>query len=40
VDQVENLAIDRVKQFFGAVWANVQPHSGAQANCGRDAWPA
>lgn len=32
VDQVENLAIDRAKQLFGAVWANVQPHSGAQAN--------
>jgi glycine hydroxymethyltransferase len=32
VDAVENLAIDRVKQLFGAVWANVQPHSGAQAN--------
>lgn len=32
VDQVENLAIDRVKELFGAVWANVQPHSGAQAN--------
>lgn len=32
VDQVEQLAIDRVKKLFGAVWANVQPHSGAQAN--------
>jgi glycine hydroxymethyltransferase len=32
VDQTENLAIDRVKRLFGAVWANVQPHSGAQAN--------
>ena len=32
VDQVENMAIDRVKKLFGAVWANVQPHSGAQAN--------
>ena len=32
VDQVENLAIDRLKQLFGAAWANVQPHSGAQAN--------
>lgn len=32
VDQVENLAIDRVKELFGAEWANVQPHSGAQAN--------
>ncbi len=32
VDEAENLAIDRVKQLFGAAWANVQPHSGAQAN--------
>ncbi|MBL8982549.1 MAG: serine hydroxymethyltransferase [Gemmatimonadetes bacterium] len=32
VDQVENLAIDRVKQLFGAEHANVQPHSGASAN--------
>lgn len=32
VDEIENLAIDRLKQLFGAVWANVQPHSGAQAN--------
>jgi glycine hydroxymethyltransferase len=32
VDVVENLAIDRVKKLFGAEWANVQPHSGAQAN--------
>ncbi len=32
VDQVEQLAIDRVKALFGAAWANVQPHSGAQAN--------
>ncbi|MBX2980690.1 MAG: serine hydroxymethyltransferase [Flavobacteriales bacterium] len=32
VDRTENLAIDRVKRLFGAVWANVQPHSGAQAN--------
>lgn len=32
VDVVENLAIERIKQLFGAVWANVQPHSGAQAN--------
>lgn len=32
VDQVEQLAIDRLKQLFGAVYANVQPHSGAQAN--------
>ena len=32
VDQVEQLAIDRAKQLFGADHANVQPHSGAQAN--------
>lgn len=32
VDQVEQLAIDRIKQLFGAAHANVQPHSGAQAN--------
>ena len=32
VDRVEQLAIDRVKQLFGAEHANVQPHSGAQAN--------
>ena len=32
VDVVEQLAIDRVKQLFGADWANVQPHSGSQAN--------
>ncbi|MEY2937417.1 MAG: serine hydroxymethyltransferase, partial [Bacteroidota bacterium] len=32
VDQVEQLAIDRLKQLFGASWANVQPHSGANAN--------
>ncbi|MFT4661112.1 MAG: glycine hydroxymethyltransferase [Patiriisocius sp.] len=32
VDQVEQLAIDRLKELFGAEWANVQPHSGAQAN--------
>ena len=32
VDKSEQLAIDRVKQLFGAEWANVQPHSGAQAN--------
>lgn len=32
VDQVENLAIERVKKLFGAEFANVQPHSGAQAN--------
>jgi glycine hydroxymethyltransferase len=32
VDKVELIAIDRVKKLFGAAWANVQPHSGAQAN--------
>ena len=32
VDQIEQIAIDRVKDLFGATWANVQPHSGAQAN--------
>lgn len=32
VDQVEQLAIDRAKELFGAAHANVQPHSGAQAN--------
>ena len=32
VDLSEQLAIDRLKQIFGAEWANVQPHSGAQAN--------
>jgi glycine hydroxymethyltransferase len=32
IDKIEQLAIDRVKQLFGAAWANVQPHSGAQAN--------
>ena len=32
VDEVEQLAIDRVKELFGAEYANVQPHSGAQAN--------
>lgn len=32
VDQTENIAIDRAKELFGATWANVQPHSGAQAN--------
>jgi glycine hydroxymethyltransferase len=32
VDQTEQLAIDRAKKLFGAQWANVQPHSGAQAN--------
>ena len=32
VDVIENLAIERLKTLFGAGWANVQPHSGAQAN--------
>ncbi|WP_027883348.1 serine hydroxymethyltransferase [Meiothermus rufus] len=32
VDQVEALAIERAKQLFGAAWANVQPHSGSNAN--------
>lgn len=32
VDQVEQIAIDRAKELFGAGWVNVQPHSGAQAN--------
>ena len=32
VDKVEQTAIDRAKELFGAVWVNVQPHSGAQAN--------
>ncbi len=32
VDEIEQLAIDRAKKLFGAGWANVQPHSGAQAN--------
>ena len=34
VDQVEVLAIERAKQLFGAAFANVQPHSGSQANAG------
>ncbi|HVT13345.1 MAG TPA: serine hydroxymethyltransferase [Fimbriimonadaceae bacterium] len=34
VDEVETLAIERVKQIYGAEFANVQPHSGAQANMG------
>lgn len=32
VDQIEQIAIDRAKELFGASWINVQPHSGAQAN--------
>ncbi len=32
IDQIENLAIDRAKKLFGVEYANVQPHSGAQAN--------
>ncbi|MGB5460145.1 MAG: serine hydroxymethyltransferase, partial [Eudoraea sp.] len=32
VDKIEQLAIDRAKELFGAEYANVQPHSGSQAN--------
>ena len=32
VDEIEQIAIDRARELFGAEWANVQPHSGAQAN--------
>ena len=32
IDKIEQLAIDRLKAIYGACWANVQPHSGAQAN--------
>lgn len=32
VDEIEQIAIDRAKALFGAAWANVQPHSGSQAN--------
>jgi len=32
VDKIELLAIERAKKLFGACWANVQPHSGSQAN--------
>jgi glycine hydroxymethyltransferase len=32
VDEIEQIAIDRIKVLFNAAWANVQPHSGAQAN--------
>jgi len=32
IDEVEQLAIERAKQLFGAAWANVQPHSGSSAN--------
>ena len=32
VDKIEQLAIDRAKELYGAAWVNVQPHSGAQAN--------
>ena len=35
VDVVEQLAIDRAKELFSADYANVQPHSGSQAKCGR-----
>src|SRR4030095_16198467 len=34
VDEIETLAIDRLKKVFNASWANVQPHSGAPAKCG------
>ena len=39
VDEIENLAIERAKELFGATWANVQPHSGAQANASSSALP-
>ncbi|PZA08691.1 MULTISPECIES: serine hydroxymethyltransferase [unclassified Meiothermus] len=32
IDEIEQLAIDRAKELFGAAWANVQPHSGSSAN--------
>ena len=32
VDEIETIAIERAKELFGAAWANVQPHSGSQAN--------
>ncbi|MBR7187239.1 MAG: serine hydroxymethyltransferase, partial [Clostridia bacterium] len=32
VDMIENICIERAKQLFGAAYANVQPHSGSQAN--------
>src|SRR6056297_68271 len=32
IDEIETLAIERAKKLFNANWANVQPHSGAQAN--------
>src|SRR5690554_5504345 len=32
IDRVENLAIERARELFGAAWANVQPHSGSSAN--------
>ena len=32
VDKIEQIAIDRAKELFGAAYANVQPHSGSQAN--------
>src|SRR5690242_20874892 len=32
VDEIEQLAIDRAKELFGAEWANVQPHAGAPTN--------
>ena len=36
VDQTEQLAIDRIKEVFNCEYANVQPHSGAQANAVKD----
>ncbi len=38
MDIVEQLAIDRAKALFGADYANVQPHSGSQANAGWFIW--
>ncbi len=40
VDEIEQLAIDRLKQLFGAQWANVQPHSGANAKLFRKIVPS
>ena len=40
VDEAERLAIDRAKQLFGAEFANVQPHSGSQANAAIASRPA
>ncbi len=38
VDEVENLAISRIKDLFGAVWANVQTALRRTGQCGRDRW--